>query len=89
MPKVDEPKSVPGLRGMVPDGFYTRPQVAELVGRSVDTIRRWHKEGRYVATHFMSAGSIKVWLYNDDDIKALREVAEVTKAGRPANQEAV
>lgn len=66
---------------------YTVQQAAALVGRSVDTLKRWQKTGVYApsdenAEHF---GKLRVPLYTDDDIKKMRQVAREQKPGRKAS----
>lgn len=66
----------------VPERTYTRTRAAYLVNRSVSTIVRWHKEGLYVPSASMQSGKLKVWLYTDDDISALKQIARAQKPGR-------
>jgi DNA-binding transcriptional MerR regulator len=65
-----------------PDNTHTRVAAAYLVGRSVDTLKRWHKQGLCVPSQSMQAGKLRVWLYTDDDMMKLREVARKQKPGR-------
>jgi len=65
-----------------PDSWYTRSRAARLVNRSPDTLKRWHKSGLCIPSGNMSAGKLKVWLYSDGDIQALKEVARNQKPGR-------
>lgn len=71
-----------GIGGRIPPGFYTRSQASRLVGRSVDTLKRWHKKGLVVPSSFIEAGSLKVWAYSEEDIGRLVAVAVTQKPGR-------
>ena len=66
----------------VPERTYTRTRAAYQVNRSVSTIVRWHKEGLYAPSESMQSGKLKVWLYTDADIVALKQIARVQKPGR-------
>ena len=61
---------------------YTVSQAADLVGRDVDTLKRWKRKGVYVPTERQKFGSLDVDLYNDDDIAAMRRIAKEMKPGR-------
>ena len=65
-----------------PANTHTRVAAAYLVGRSVDTLKRWHKQGLCVPSASMQAGKLRVWLYTDEDMLKLREVARRQKPGR-------
>lgn len=67
----------------IPEGTYTRQQVAEKIGRSHDTIRRWHKTGVFEPHEYLNFGSNKVWLYTEEDIQAMRRIAREQGPGRP------
>lgn len=67
---------------LTPDNLHTRKQAAHLVGRSVDTLKRWQKIGACVPSESMKAGSITVWLYTDEDIRKLIERAKTQRPGR-------
>ena len=71
-----------GIMSSIPEGMHTRSQVAELLGLSKDTIRRWHTSELYVPTNYKMYGANKVWLYTDDDVVAMREVARSTRTGK-------
>jgi len=72
-----------GIQAIVPEGYHTRTEAARLTERDRDTLRRWHKTGTFPATHFVQAGKLKVWLYSDEDIEKLRNIAAEMKIGRP------
>ncbi len=69
-----------------PEHYYTRSRAAYQVNRSTDTLKRWHKNGLCIPSASMQAGKLTVWLYSDDDIKRLREVARNQKPGRKTNK---
>lgn len=76
-------RSPRGIVLLTPDGYYTREQAAQQIGRSRDTLRRWQKMGRFVPTRFMNIGKLKVWLYSEADIVTLKEIAATVREGRP------
>ena len=71
-----------GILRKVPKGMYTRSQVAQSLGKSKDTIRRWHDNGTYVSRHCQTFGNLKVWLYDDADLAAMRVIARDLTPGR-------
>lgn len=70
-----------GLMSNIPDGMYTRGQVADKIGRTRDTIKRWHDSGTYKATHWHQSGKTTVWLYTDEDVAAMKQIARTIKSG--------
>lgn len=68
-----------------PANMHTRVAAAYLVGRSVDTLKRWHKKGLAVPSQSMQAGKLRVWLYTDEDLLKLRDVAKYQRPGRKPN----
>lgn len=63
--------------------FYTRKQVADRVGRSIDTIIRWEKEPMNRPTHKMNLGEKGfVWLYTEADVSRLTKFADKQRPGR-------
>lgn len=70
------------IGSITPDRMHTRSRAAYLVNRSPDTLKRWHRMGICVPSSSMQAGKLKVWLYSEDDIKRLKEVAQKQKPGR-------
>ncbi|UVF61493.1 DNA binding protein [Gordonia phage DalanDe] len=74
--RVSEPT---GLMAKIPEGYYTRQQVADLIGRSKDTIRRWHIDGIYEASEAREIGGVYVFLYTPDDVIAMRKLAKKHK----------
>lgn len=76
-------KEIPrGIMASIPEGMHTRAQVADLLGLSKDTIRRWQASGLYVPKHHKMYGENKVWLYTDEDITEMRKVARSTRTGK-------
>lgn len=79
-----------GIGGMVPDGWYTRAEAARQVGRNPDRLKTWHRKSLAGDKAYdiaspsghMWAGTLKVWLYNDKDIEAMKEFAANQKPGR-------
>lgn len=61
---------------------YLISEAAKKCGRSVDTLRRWHKTGRIEPSLFYDFGKTRVWLYSESDITKLKKMAEVTRPGR-------
>lgn len=61
---------------------YTRRQAAELVGRDVDTLKRWKRNGTYRSSDSATFGKLTVDLYTDEDIDAMRLLAKTIKSGR-------
>lgn len=71
-----------GVRRQIPDGMFTRTQIAERVGVSVNTVRRWHDTGVYRPDHSKDFGSIKVWLYTESDIAPMKNIRDTLRPGR-------
>lgn len=71
-----------GIGRQTPPHRHTRVAAAHLTGRSVDTLKRWHKKGLVVPSDYMQAGKLRVWLYTDDDILRLRKTAMTQRPGR-------
>ena len=65
-----------GLMTQIPEGFYTRQQVADLIGRSKDTVRRWHINGVYRASEGREICGTYVFLYTNEDVLALKRLAK-------------
>ena len=81
-PPVPVLEAVRKLRG---GPFYTVHEVAEKIGRSVDTIKRWQKNQEKLRPFYRLELSEKsfVWLYTDEDVSQLAEYARNVKSGRP------
>lgn len=81
-----EPEAPSGIMSSIPEGNYTRAQVAAMVGRTRDTIIRWHNSGVFVPSHSKQYGKSKVWLYTDSDVEALRKIAKDMRTGPPRKE---
>lgn len=71
-----------GVQRQIPEDKYTRAQIAERVGVSVNTVRRWHDTGVYTPEHSKQFGNIKVWLYTDADIAPMKAIKNTLRPGR-------
>ena len=71
------------IGSLAPDGWYTVSQVSDKIGKSKETIKRWHRTGFYQATNQMKVGDLNVWVYSDDDVVALQKAMKTIKQGRP------
>lgn len=71
--------------------FYTTKQVADRVGRSRDTIKRWRDEGSIPEPkHKMDLGEEGksfVWLYTEEDAEMIEAYATVVRPGRPKRRD--
>lgn len=81
-------KGIMALVARVEGGpYYTITQVAEMIGKSTDTIRRWVKEGSVPApTNKMNLGeegNSFVWLYTKEDVEMMAAYATIVQRGRP------
>lgn len=70
------------VKKITPEGFKTRSQVKAELGIDTRTLRRWQAQKVFVATHGMTMGNLWVWLYDEDDMKKLKELKSTRKAGR-------
>lgn len=61
---------------------YTTAEAAALVGKSHDTLRRWRRDGRCVPSDSLRLGETTMWLYTQDDIKVLKQLARTVRPGR-------
>lgn len=71
----------------VPDGWHLVSDAGELVGRSADTLRKYRRDQIFVPSGYMMAGTLKCYLYSDEDIKALKELIPKIKPGRKPIEE--
>lgn len=62
------------LRLHVPDGKYTMKQVADRVGVSRDTVKRWYAEGYLPNAGTMPFGKLKVVLFDASGIKRAQQL---------------
>lgn len=65
-----------------PEHCYTRTTAAQKIKRSPDTLKRWQQQGICVPSTYMNAGKLKVWLYTEEDLLALKRTAKTQKPGR-------
>lgn len=70
-----------GLMNHIPEGYMTRGQAAAVIGKSKDTLRRWHETGRFITRHKVKRGERYVWLYDADDLEALKTLVRTTRPG--------
>lgn len=61
---------------------YTVDEAAQKVGVSRDTLARWRKKGVYLPSDYRDFGQLKVWLYTDDDLTAMKRMK--AKRDRPS-----
>lgn len=61
---------------------YTVKQAADIVGRSVDTLVRWRKQGLSVPSDSRNFGKITVHLYTESDIEHLKLMTQTQRPGR-------
>lgn len=71
------------MRNGVPEGYYLRADVARLTGISTSTLIRWHKVGHIEPALFQDHGSVRVWLYSQEQVEALQSDPPYLKTGRP------
>lgn len=57
----------------VPDGMYTISMLAEVVGVSPDTIRRWVKNGR-LPYETQDNGQLTVYLFDGDAARIAKQL---------------
>ena len=60
---------------------YTTSQVAAMVGRSGETIKRWRRRGVYRPAEFEMNGTVKVWKYTEEDVANIRTLVKASKPG--------
>lgn len=69
------------VRRMTP-ARYTVKEAAALVGRSPDTLVRWRRSGRFVPSDRQQIGRLLIWLYTDEDIEEMKQLAKELRPGR-------
>lgn len=69
------------LRRDYPD-LLIEADVADIVGRSQSTIRRWRREKRITPTHYADQGSTRIWLYTKDDLNRVKVLSYTIRPGR-------
>jgi hypothetical protein len=68
------------LREEWPD-FYTQRDVAEIIGRSKETVIRWRRMGLLKPTHSIQRGSLKIWLYDEKALNRAKKLARTLHTG--------
>lgn len=61
---------------------YTTAQAAALVGRTEDTLSYWRRQEIFTPSERRKFGKTEVWLYTQQDIEQMRQIAKVIKPGR-------
>jgi DNA-binding transcriptional MerR regulator len=61
---------------------YTVSQAASLVGKDVDTLKRWKRQGIFAPSDSRSFGKLDVDLYTSEDIQAMKKIARELRPGR-------
>jgi DNA-binding transcriptional MerR regulator len=77
------------IETILPDKTYTRSKASKLVNRSTDTLKRWHHSGLLVPSTQMQAGKLRVWLYTEEDITKLKQIAATRRPGRKPKSDIV
>lgn len=80
-----------GMRDMVKriegeEEMFLIGEVAKMVGRDKDTIRKWGRNHpELLPSHQLPLGEkgYKVWLWTHEEVVALKEFAKTQKPGRP------
>lgn len=71
--------------------FYTVSQVAQMIGKSKEQVKRyWQLKPNLKPKYKMPLGEREdnfVWLYTDDDVRALRDYASKQHPGRPKKED--
>lgn len=70
------------IQRRIPPGWYTRSQVAKMVGRSLDTIIRWSEDGTAEPDGFKQFGKTTVYLYSEARVAEMKQIAKTKKRGR-------
>ena len=60
---------------------YTTAKAAELVDRSEETLKRWRRMGLCQPSSQRFHGKVMEWMYTEDDITKLRNLAHTIKSG--------
>lgn len=64
-----------GIGASIPEGMFTASQFARKVGVSVDTIRRWVKDGYLEPADTLQAGQLTVRLFADEQVAPAKKLA--------------
>lgn len=60
---------------------YTVAEASEQVGRSINTLKRWHRTGGPKPSMQMTLGKLLVWLYTEDDLDICRQYGMNQRTG--------
>jgi hypothetical protein len=63
----------------VPRGFYTTAQVARIVGRDPDTVKRWRKVGALKPARTMKAGRLSIPLFDSAGLRKAKQLADPSR----------
>lgn len=66
---------------------WTAQQVADIVGKSLDTIKRWHSQGDVVPSKEVEFGKTTVYLYTAEDVVAAQAFADTMYSGKRTDLE--
>lgn len=69
------------LRSMKKWPVYTVAEASELVGRSINTLKRWQRTGGPQPSTNMTLGKLLVWLYTEDDLDICRQYGMNQRTG--------
>lgn len=88
MPKLDVAPMRRMLADAISDGEFDTDQelyivsdAAELVGRHVNTLKRWAHNGGPTPSYVMSIGNLKAGIYTEDDIETCKEYGSHQRTG--------
>jgi hypothetical protein len=75
-----------GLRAHLPKGTYTRPMLAEKVGRTLRWIRQLEDDGHIHWSRTKRFGNIEVKLYTEADVRKVQQFLANQHHGRPRKE---
>lgn len=76
MSGVGNPKGVGGfIRGLIPEGFYSRTQAAALMNVHYQTLIRWENDGKIVPDAYMETGKQTMPLFTMSTINQHKKEA--------------
>jgi hypothetical protein len=70
-----------GVARKIPDGYYTRGEVADMTKISVATLKRWNRKGHVVPALTEEHGQVTIGLYSEAQVNALMAHAPYRKPG--------
>lgn len=71
-----------GVMSVIPEGWYSTAEAAQLGGVGYTTLKKWKSEGFFTGSGEMEAGKLTITLYSDDDVSQIKELRKTRKAGR-------